>query len=1169
MVAMLLDNLSLPKHLGNQQIWGNASHGATALALAEHSLLFPGLSLIITEDSASANRLQRELDFFTSRHEKTPHSRLEQLHFPDWETLPYDYFSPHQDIISERFFTLSRLPHVQHGILIVSVTTLMHRLMPVDQLISHSLVLQVGMALNSENYVKKLLRAGYLRTDTVIAHGQFATRGSIIDLFPMGSSEPYRLDLFDNTLDGLRTFNPETQCSTSKQNEIHLLPAREYLLTPEKINHFKQSFQDIFDINLKNCPIYKDISAGIPSPGAEYYLPLFFDQTATLFDYIPENTMVFKIGDIQSAATHFWKECQLRYENHCANPERPILPPSRLFLDLPSLNRATKHFSEVVITVKLQQKKQGHENFVMQLLPTLTIEHKKIDPIQKLREFIIQSNARILLVAESAGRSEQLLELFNRFNLQPDLCTSWHHFLSGNSQLAITIAQTDSPLWLPLSTIQHASKDIVIITEHQLFDSQVMQRRRRGKTSENFTNNLIRNLTELKEGSPVVHIEQGVGRYLGLQTIASGDYPQEFLVLQYAKEAKLYIPVSSLHLISRYTGASEELAPLHRLGNEQWSNARKKAEEKARDVAVELLDIYAQRAARSRQPFEFDAPDYMAFANEFPFEETPDQNSAIEAVLQDMQKEQPMDRLVCGDVGFGKTEVAMRAAFMAVTNGRQVVLLAPTTLLSQQHLNSFRNRFAGWPFTVEVISRFRSAKDIETIINQIASGTIDIIIGTHKLLSSSIIFKNLGLIIIDEEHRFGVRQKEKLKSLRAETDILALTATPIPRTLNIALSGIRDLSIIATPPARRLSIKTFVRPFNKALIKEAIQRELLRGGQVYYLHNDVKTIEKAAAELEELIPEARIAIGHGQLRERALEQIMQSFYHKHYNVLVCTTIIETGIDIPSANTIIINRADKLGLAQLHQLRGRVGRSHHQAYAYLLPPPDIKSISIDAVKRLEAIEQADTLGAGFMLASHDLEIRGAGEFLGEEQSGQIQTIGFTLYTELLEKAVNSMKQTENGIKNTTDSLFSETEINLQLPALLPDKYIKDVHSRLVLYKRIASANNNHQLRELQVELIDRFGLLPEATKNLFRLMELKIKAAPLSIKRIEFGPNGGRLEFDPSTTVDPVTLVFLVQNQPELFTLESQSMTLKYKGKLESVEQRFNFLDELLNKLTSS
>ncbi len=1133
----------LPAASGKQH-WGNLPGAALSLAIAEAASNAKRFTLLLTADSQSAERLQEELAFFAPE--------LPVLHFPDWETLPYDLFSPHQDIVSQRIATLYQLPELSHGVLVVPITTALHMLAPKRFLLGSSLVLDVGQKLDVEQMRLRLEAAGYRCVDTVYEHGEFAVRGALIDLFPMGSALPYRIDLFDDEIETLRTFDPENQRSIDKVESIRLLPAREFPLKKEAVTGFRARFRERFDVDFRRCPIYQDLSTGITPAGIEYYLPLFYEETATLFDYLPEDSQVFSLPGIEQAAEQFWNDVRNRYEERRVDPERPLLPPAELFMPVEDCFARLKLWPRVVASQQDVEPGIGRERFPAQPLPELAIESKASEPLGKLRQFLDGFPGRVLFTAESAGRREVLLELLARLKLRPQEVEGWGGFLASEERLAIAIAPLDEGLLLD---------EVALVAESPLFGQRVMQRRRREKSRDG-GDNVIKNLTELREGAPVVHIDHGVGRYQGLVTLEIEGQAQEFLLLQYADEAKLYVPVASLHLIARYTGSDDALAPLHKLGSETWQKAKRKAAEQVRDVAAELLDIYARRAARQGYAFKDPQVDYETFAAGFPFEETPDQQAAIDAVREDLLSAKPMDRLVCGDVGFGKTEVAMRAAFIAVHGGKQVAVLVPTTLLAQQHYNSFRDRFADWPVRVEVMSRFKSAKEVQNAITELAEGKIDILIGTHKLLQDDVKFSNLGLVIIDEEHRFGVRQKEQLKALRSEVDILTLTATPIPRTLNMSIAGMRDLSIIATPPARRLSVRTFVMEANNPTIKEALLRELLRGGQVYYLHNDVKTIEKCAADLQALVPEARIAIGHGQMRERDLEQVMSDFYHKRFNVLVASTIIETGIDVPSANTIIIERADKFGLAQLHQLRGRVGRSHHQAYAYLLTPPR-KAMTDDAQKRLEAIANAQDLGAGFVLATHDLEIRGAGELLGEGQSGQIQAVGFTLYMEMLERAVKAIRKGEQP--NLEQPLGGGPEINLRLPALIPEDYLPDVHARLILYKRIANAADEDGLKELQVEMIDRFGLLPEPTKNLVRLTLLKLQAEKLGITKIDAGPQGGRIEFSADTSVDPMVLIKLIQSQPNRYKFEGATL-FKFQVPMERPEERFNTLEALLERL---
>src|SRR5690554_5837153 len=1133
--------------VGNRQYWGQLHGSAQALAIVNAARQHNGFNLVVAADTSSAMRIERELRFFTGDDQSLP-----VLNLADWETLPYDTISPHQDIISERLSTLYKLPSLKKGILVVPITTLLQRLMPQEYLLGNSLMVHRGESLDISTMRRNLEKAGYYCVDTVYEHGEFAVRGSLMDIYPMGSAQPYRIDLFDDEIETLRTFDPETQLTIKQVDSIQLLPAKEYPLDKNGINLFKQNWLERFDVNHKACPVFQDVSAGISPPGVEYYLPLFFERCSTLFEYLPENTQVYALGNIEKSVENFWVELYRRYESRRVDPQRPILPPKNIYLATDELFGQLKTYCRTFIDSQTLEEKAGHYNFSSSQPPSLPIRAQSDNPLAAVQAYLMEYSGRVLFCADSAGRRETLLELLARIRRSPKVVENWNEFIASDEALAISVAPLEQGLVQP---------GISIIAESQLFGERVQQQRRRKQAQDN-SDLIVKNLTELKLGAPVVHIDHGVGRYRGLETITIEDQTNEFLTLEYADEAKLYVPVTNLHLISRYSGSDEELAPLHKLGSDAWQKAKRKAAEQIRDTAAELLDIYARRAARKGHAFEDPKVAYDNFASAFPFEETPDQQRAIEAVIADMLSPKPMDRLVCGDVGFGKTEVAMRAAFIASHSGKQVAILAPTTLLAQQHYESLKDRFAEWPITIEVLSRFRTNKEVEEVQQRLAEGKIDIVVGTHKLLQPDIKYKNLGLLIIDEEHRFGVRQKEQLKAMRAEIDILTLTATPIPRTLNMAVAGMRDLSIIATPPARRLSVRTFVMERQPAVIKEALLRELLRGGQVYYLHNDVKTIEKCAADLAALVPEARIAIGHGQMPERQLEQVMSDFYHKRLNVLVASTIIETGIDVPSANTIIIERADKFGLAQLHQLRGRVGRSHHQAYAYLLTPPR-RQMTEDAQMRLEAIANAQDLGAGFVLATHDLEIRGAGELLGEGQSGQIQAVGFTLYMEMLERAVKAIQKGEEP--NLDQPLATGTEINLRVPALIPDDYLPDVHGRLILYKRIASAPDEEALKELQVEMIDRFGLLPEPAKFLIRQTLLKLQAEKLGIQKIDAGPQGGRLEFSPDTCVDPLTLIKLIQSQPNRYRFEGATL-FKFQVPMERPEERFNTLEALLERL---
>ncbi len=1129
--------------------WLGTVHGASAgWLIAEAAAQQKGLTVVICNDTNSALTLESEINFFT------PEKSIQILPFPDWETLAYDNFSPHQDIISSRLTTLHQLPLIKQGIIVVPASTFMHRIVPYDFLVANTLLLKRGQTIDIAKLRIQLTQAGYRAVDNVFSHGEFAFRGSIVDLFPMGSLQPFRIDLFDDEIDSLRTFDPESQRSIETIEEIKLLPAREFPLTESAIRLFKSQWREIFDVDPKKCPTYQDVSNGFAPAGIEYYFPLFFEKTSTLFDYLPEDALIISEGALETKCYSFWQDVYNRYEERRHDIERPILEPAKLFLNSNDFMRALKPFRKLQYSSEPLQG-AGKSNLNCNPPSDLTVHAQSNQPLAALERHIANyPNSRFLFCAESAGRREALLELLGRINVKPCNVDSWQEFTETDAQFSISV--------FALSRGFSLHQEWEVISESQLFGQQVFQKRRRTKQKTD-SDLVIRNLTELKLNSPVVHIDHGVGRYLGLQTLLIDDQSNEFVKLCYANDATLYVPVVNLHLISRYSGSSDEMAPLHRLGTEQWSKAKQKAAEKVRDTAAELLSIYARRAARRGYAFDIPKLEYQRFAASFPFEETPDQDMAIKAVIRDMAAIQPMDRLICGDVGFGKTEVAMRAAFIAVQSNKQVAILVPTTLLAQQHYDNFCDRFADSAINIDIVSRFRTAKQQSATLQKLNQGNVDIIIGTHKLIQNDVKFKQLGLVIIDEEHRFGVQQKERLKSMRSEVDILTMTATPIPRTLNMAMSGMRDLSIIATPPARRLSVKTFVREYDSGLIKEAILRELLRGGQVYILHNEVKTIEKVARELAQLVPEARIAVGHGQMRERQLEQVMSDFYHKRFNVLLSTTIIETGIDVPNANTIIINRADKFGLAQLHQLRGRVGRSHHQAYAYLLTPQP-KSISKDAKKRLEAIAQATDLGAGFTLASHDLEIRGAGELLGDDQSGQIQGIGFTLYMEMLEQAIEAIKAGKTP--NLDKPLQFGSEVNLHLPALIPDDYLPDVHSRLVMYKRISSSKNDTDLKELQIEMIDRFGLLPQATKYLFRITQLKHKADILNITKLEAGAGNGKIDFGDDTPIEPITLINLVQKQPKRYKLAGPNK-LKFIFEMPEADDRFSTVESILDTLS--
>ena len=1133
----------IPQRNGERRHWGNLADASQAFVIHDAIAREQQLSIVITENSQSAEQLYRELKFFNTKDQPI-------MLFPDWETLVYDSFSPHQDIISDRLAILNKLPSLDKGLLIVPASTAMQKIAPRQFTLGSSFVLDVGQQLDIHAMRHKLEASAYRCVETVYEHGEFAVRGSIMDIFPMGVDQPFRLDLFDNEIETIRVFDPESQRSTDKVDAIRLLPAREFPLTGEAITRFKDRWHQQFQVDPRNCSLYQDVSQGLSPPGIEYYLPLFFDELETLFDYLPDEALVFTC-DIEDAIRETWEQAQNRYESLRYDIQRPILAPEAILLPADEIFSHCNKKRRVSITPAASKG----DNFNFAPLPDITINERLQNPLLKLSQFLDESGVKLIIAAESNGRREVVDELLRRHQLEPTYVENWQQCIESNDSILVAVSPLERGFYLP-------DEKFLFITEQHLFGEHVLQQRRRNKQKDNAAELVVKSLTELHIGSPVVHIDHGVGRYLGLETLQIDGQQTEFLSLGYQEDAKLYVPVSSLHLISRYAGSDEAVAPLHRLGSETWEKAKRKAAEQVRDVAAELLNIYARREAK--KGFAFPEPDdaYFKFAAAFPFEETPDQEIAIERIIADMTQPKAMDHLICGDVGFGKTEVAMRAAFIAVQAGKQVAVLVPTTLLAQQHTETFKDRFADWPVNIESISRFRTRKEQALVGEKMAAGTVDIVIGTHGLIQDGMKFKDLGLLVIDEEHRFGVRQKEKLKSLRAEVDILTMTATPIPRTLNMAMSGMRDLTIIATPPAKRLSIKTFVRQRSDGLIKEAIQRELMRGGQVYYLHNEVKTIQNTAEKLSEIIPGARITIGHGQMRERDLEKVMSDFYHKRANVLVCTTIIETGIDIPNANTIIMDRADKFGLAQIHQLRGRVGRSHHQAYAYLLTPHP-KAMTKDANKRLDAISEAEDLGAGFILATHDLEIRGAGELLGDEQTGNMQTIGYSLFMEMLDRAVKAIK--DGKTPNLDRPLDEGTEVNLRLPALIPEDYLPDVHSRLVLYKRISNAPDTEKLKELQVEMIDRFGLLPEVTKTLFRVTGLKLRAEALGIKKIDAGDKGGKLEFSQDTPVDPFSIVQLVQSEPHRYRLPTANQ-LSFEEKMEKPETRFQKVERLLQRL---
>jgi len=1142
---------SLPQLSNTRDLlsWGNLQGAALPLVLSELLRQQQALYLLVVPDTPTALRIEQELSVFLGD-ASLIHS------FPDWETLPYDIFSPHQDIISQRLRTLYQLPHLTQGLVIVPVSTLMLRLCEHNHLQTQSLVLKKGQRLDLTTLKRQLTQVGYRAVDQVMEHGEFSVRGSLLDLYPMGSSLPYRIDFFDDEIDGLRTFDPDNQRTVAQVTSIELLPAHEFPLDKAAIERFRSRYRELFPARNEKESLYQQVSQGVLPAGIEYYLPLFAEKTESLLSFFQHQTVVLALGDIEAAAHRFWQDVDKRYQDRAIDLLRPILKPQQLYFSVDELFAELKPRPRIRLSRATLPEKTGQANLPCQLLPDLTVNHQQTEPLASLKAFVLQQKqqrGRVLFLVESQGRRESLLQLVQKAGIRLPQIDSWLDFATSDHDIAIGIGALEQGVWLK------DCGNIALISENELFGLKISQRRRRKHSQQVSSDTIIRNLAELSEGQPVVHLQHGIGRYQGLQVLDAAGITAEFVTIEYAGGSKLYVPVSNLHLLSRYSGADQDHAPLHKLGNDTWEKARRKAAEKVRDVAAELLDVYAMRAAQKGYGFKVDQDNYLKFADGFPFEETADQQDAITAVLNDMQTPQAMDRLVCGDVGFGKTEVAMRAAFVAVDDGHQVAILVPTTLLAQQHFENFRDRFANWAVRVEVLSRFISPKEQKAILADVEAGKVDILIGTHKLLQDDIKFHELGLLIVDEEHRFGVRQKEKIKALRANIDILTLTATPIPRTLNMSLSGMRDLSIIATPPAKRLAVKTFVREYETGLIREAVLREIMRGGQVYYLHNDVASIEKTAADLAELLPEAMIGIAHGQMPERELERVMADFYHQRFNLLLCSTIIETGIDVPTANTIIIQRADNFGLAQLHQLRGRVGRSHHQAYAYLLTPPP-KRLTSDAQKRLEAISALEDLGAGFALASHDLEIRGAGELLGDDQSGQIESVGFTLYMEMLEEAVKALK---DGREPSLDAMLSQqTELDLKIPALLPDSYIPDVSLRLSFYKRLASSQDSHDLDEIQVELIDRFGLLPDAAKNLVAVTGFKHQAQQLGIRRLEANNKGGSIEFAERTLVQPGYIIKLIQTQSRIYKLEGGNK-LKFAIATNTTAERLELVKSML------
>ncbi|UOD28890.1 transcription-repair coupling factor [Massilia violaceinigra] len=1103
---------SLPK-TGNRfalpTLYGSSDAYALAVAALELKAAKQMLTVIVA-NASDGQRLLDEIPWFAD-------GKLACHLLPDWETLPYDAFSPHQDLVSERLATLHEIQNGQCDVLIVPATTALVRLAPPSFLAAYTFFFKQGEKLDETRLKAQLTLAGYTHNSQVMSPGEYSVRGGLIDLFPMGSALPYRLDLFGDEIESIRTFDADTQRSIFPVKEVRLLPGREFPMDDAARTTFRSRWRERFEGDPSRSVVYKDVSSGIASAGIEYYLPLFFEQTATLFDYLPAKASLALVGDIDGAIKRFWLDTESRYRFLKADRDRPILTPDELFLSDENFFTLAKAYGRWVVTKDADLEPSE----LSAPIPNVAVNRRVEDPLINLRAYLLQNDKRVMICAESNGRRETLQQYFNEYNLALVPVEGFAGFVQSDARLALGVA----PLQAGFELSELGAGDLIFITETELYAGSGRRAGKKKQEGVTQVESMVRDLSELKIGDPVVHINHGIGRYMGLTSMDLGEGETEFLHLDYAKDARLYVPVSQLHVISRYSGAAPEDAPLHALGSGAWDKAKRKAAEQVRDTAAELLNLYARRALRKGHSFEYSAHDYQNFADSFGFEETPDQAEAINNVIKDMTAGKPMDRLVCGDVGFGKTEVALRAAFIAVMGGKQVAILAPTTLLAEQHAQTFADRFADWPVRIAELSRFRTGKEINNAIKGMADGTLDIVIGTHKLLSPDVQFTRLGLVIIDEEHRFGVRQKEALKALRAEVDVLTLTATPIPRTLGMALEGLRDFSIIATAPQKRLAIKTFVRSEDGSVIREACLRELKRGGQIYFLHNEVETIQNRMAMLTELLPEARIGVAHGQMHERDLEKVMRDFVAQRYNILLCTTIIETGIDVPTANTIIMHRADKFGLAQLHQLRGRVGRSHHQAYAYLLVT-DVSSLTKQAQRRLDAIQQMEELGSGFFLAMHDLEIRGAGEVLGENQSGEMLEIGFQLYSDMLNEAVRSLKAGKEP--DLAAPLATTTEINLHVPALLPADFCGDVHERLSIYKRLANCGAQEKIDDMQEELIDRFGKLPDPVKALIETHRLRIAAKTVGIIKIDAHGEAASLQFMVNPPIDSMRIITLIQ-----------------------------------------
>jgi transcription-repair coupling factor (superfamily II helicase) len=1142
------------------QLIGSSDALALAQFAAKKLLLGPSLLVIIAANAQEAQRLVEEIPYFD------PQLRVHLL--PDWETLPYDHFSPHQDLISERLATLHHVRSLSCDVLVVPVSTALYPLPPVEYLAAFTFFLKRGEKLDLAKLREQMTFAGYNHVQQVLSPGEYCVRGGIIDLFAMGSVLPYRIDLFDDEIETIATFDVDTQRSLYPVPEIRLLPAREFPLDEAGQACFRQNFRERFEGDPSRSPIYKNVSKGNAPAGIEYYLPLFFEHTATMFDYLPKAATLCLHHDVHEAIATFSKDAASRYQLLRGDPQRPLLEPRELFMDAEQFFVRVKDFARLDILQNPTPPNlplSGEESSLppdkgglrgvpcpTAALPDIAVNRRADIPTQTFQNFLQAYTGRVLLLADSLGRREIISGYLNEYGLSPALCENYAQFLTGKEQFMLSVAALQTGFML-------SDDNLAIVTETELYAAQPRSRAARAAKKSN-VEGMLRDLSELKVGDPVVHEQHGIARYSGLVNLDLGEGEGEFLLLEYAGSDKLYVPVAQLHVISRYSGGAPETAPLHKLGTAAWDKAKRRAMQQVRDTAAELLNLYAQRATRKGHAFKLSAHDYEAFAAGFGFEETPDQAAAITAVINDLQSGKPMDRLICGDVGFGKTEVALRAAFVAAMDGKQVAVLVPTTLLAEQHFQNFSNRFADLPIKIAELSRFRSAKEQTQALQDMADGKLDIIIGTHKLIQKGVKFHNLGLVIIDEEHRFGVQQKERLKALRSEVDVLTLTATPIPRTLAMSLEGLRDFSIIATAPQRRLSIKTFVAQASDGIIREAVLRELKRGGQIYFLHNEVDTIANVAEKLTLLLPEARIRIAHGQMGERDLEQVMRDFYQQRFNLLLCTTIIETGIDIPTVNTIIMNRADRFGLAQLHQLRGRVGRSHHQAYAYLLV--ETEALTAQAKKRLEAIQAMEQLGSGFYLAMHDLEIRGAGEVLGESQSGEMQEIGFSLYTDMLNAAVASLRQGREP--DMAHPLGITTEINLHTPALLPSDYCGDIHQRLMLYKRLANCATAEELEEMHQELIDRFGLLPEPAQTLLDSHRLRILAKPLGISKVDASGDAIQIQFVPNPPIDPLRVLHLIQSKRH-YKLSGQDK-LRIELKFGDITQRVLAIKSFFNEL---